>query len=93
MNIKKIIFSRADNLKVEMFCLWNGMKNSKLVPLMFAEQFQKEMIELQGLISEGEYQEFLSRCFDVKLKNAVEEAENILRDSKKKRGQDNGRGK
>ena len=66
------------------------MKNSKLVPLMFAEQFQKEMLELQGLISEKEYQEFLSKCFDVELKNAVEEAEKILRDSKKKRGQDNG---
>ena len=91
MNIKKIIFSRADNLKIEMYCLWNGMKNSKLVPLMFAEQFQKEMIKLQGLITKEEYQEFLSRCFDVKLKNAVEEAENILRDSKKKRGQNDGR--
>lgn len=82
MNIKKIIFSRADNLKIEMFCLWNGMKNSKLVPLMFAEQFQKEMEELQGLISKEEYQEFLSKCFDVKLKNAIEQAEDII---KKKR--------
>ena len=91
MNIKKIIFSRADNLRIEMYCLWNGMKNSKLVPLMFAKQFQKEMIELQGLISEKEYQEFLAKCFDVKLENAVEEAENILRDSKKKRGQNDGR--
>jgi hypothetical protein len=81
MRIKKIIFSRADNLKIEMFCLWNGMKNS-LVPLMFAQQFQKEMVELKGLITEGEYQEFLSKCFDVKLENAVEQAENII---KKKR--------
>ena len=81
MRIKKIIFSRADNLKIEMYCLWNGMKNS-LVPLMFAQQFQKEMKELKGLISEKEYQEFLSKCFDVKLENAVEQAENII---KKKR--------
>ncbi|MBA7560497.1 hypothetical protein ES695_03510 [Candidatus Atribacteria bacterium 1244-E10-H5-B2] len=81
MKKRKIIFSRADNLKVEMFCLWNGMKNS-LVPLMFAQQFQKEMEELKGLISEEEYQEFLSKCFGVKLENAVEQAENII---KKKR--------
>jgi len=91
MKIRKIIFSRADNLKIEMYCLWNGMKNSKLVPLMFAEQFQKEMKELGGLISEKEYQEFLSKCFDVKLENAVEEAEKILRNSKKERGQNDGR--
>ena len=90
MRIKKIIFSRADNLKIEMYCLWNGMKNS-LVPLMFAEQFQKEMKELEGLVTKEEYQEFLSKCFDVKLENAVEEAEKILRNSKKKRGQDDGR--
>lgn len=91
MKIKKVIFKRADNLKIEMFCLWNGMKNSKLVPLMFAEQFQKEMVELQGLISEGEYQEFLSKCFDVKLENAVEQAENIIGKYKKNRGQENGK--
>ena len=84
MKIKKIIFKRADNLKIEMYCLWNGMKNSKLVPLMFAEQFQKEMLELQGLITEEEYQEFLSKCFDVKLENAVDQAINIL---KKKRSE------
>lgn len=85
MKIKKIIFSRADNLKIEMFCLWNGMKTPGiLVPLMFAEQFQKEMVELQGLITEKEYQEFLSKCFDVKLENAVEQAENII---KKKRSE------
>jgi len=84
VRIKKIIFKRADNLKIEMWCLWNGMKNSKLVPLMFAEQFQKEMKELEGLISEGEYQEFLSKCFDVKLKNAVSQAEDII---KKKRSE------
>jgi hypothetical protein len=83
MRIKKIIFSRADNLKIEMFCLWNGMKNS-LVPLMFAEQFQKEMIELKGLVSEGEYQEFLSKCFGVKLENAVEQAENIIKKKRSK---------
>ncbi|MBA7496899.1 hypothetical protein ES702_07508 [subsurface metagenome] len=82
MRIKKIIFKRADNLKIEMHCLWNGMKNSKLVPLMFAEQFQKEMKELQDLIPKEEYQEFLSKCFDIKLKSAVEQAEDII---KKKR--------
>lgn len=83
MRIRKIIFKRADNLKIEMFCLWNGMKTPGiLVPMMFAEQFQKEMKELQGLIPEEEYQEFLSKCFDVKLENAVEQAEDII---KKKR--------
>jgi len=84
MRIKKIIFKRADNLKIEMWCLWNGMKNSKFVPLMFAEQFQKEMKELESLITKEEYQEFLSKCFDIKLKNAVEQAEDII---KKKRSE------
>jgi len=59
--------------------------------LFFAKQFQKEMKELEGLVTKEEYQEFLSKCFDVKLKNAVEEAEKILRNSKKKRGQNDGR--
>ena len=54
MRIKKIIFKRADNLKIE-------------------------MKELRGLIPGEEYQEFLAKCFDVKLKNAVEEAEDIIR--------------
>jgi len=86
MKIKKIIFSRADNLKIEMYCLWNGMKTPGiLVPMMFAEQFQKEMKELQSLVSKEEYQEFLSKCFDVKLETAIEQAENII----KKRGQNN----
>mgnify|MGYP001128389122 CR=1 FL=1 len=82
MKQRKIIFTRADNLKIEMYTLWNGMKNSKLVPKMFAEQFQKEMIEVKGLISEGEYQEFLSKCFDINLENAIEQAESIIRNRK-----------
>ncbi|MBA7480685.1 hypothetical protein ES707_16147 [subsurface metagenome] len=85
MNIKKIIFSRADNLKIEMFCLWNGMKTPGiLVPMMFAEQFQKEMTELRSLISKEEYQEFLSKCFGVKLENAVEQAEDIIKKKRSK---------
>ena len=85
MKIKKIIFSKADNLKIEMFCLWNGMKTPGiLVPLMFAKQFQKEMKELQSLIPEKEYQEFLSKCFDVKLENAIEQAENIIKKKRSK---------
>jgi len=40
------------------------------------------MKELQGLIPKEEYQEFLSKCFDIKLKSAVEQAEDII---KKKR--------
>jgi len=84
MRIRKIIFKRADNLKIEMFCLWNGMKNSKLVPLMFAEQFQKEMKELQGLITREEYQKFLSKCFGIKLKNAIEQAEDIIKKKRSK---------
>jgi len=80
MRIRKIIFKRADNLKIEMHCLWNGMKTPGiLVPLMFAEQFQKEMAELQGLVSKEEYQEFLSKCFGVKLENAVQQAEDIIK--------------
>lgn len=84
MKIKKMIFKRADNLKIEMFCLWNGMKNSKLVPLMFAEQFQKEMIELKGLIPGEEYTKFLGKCFGIDLKNSVEQAEDIIKNLHKK---------
>jgi len=85
MRIRKIIFKRADNLKIEMFCLWNGMKTPGiLVPMMFAEQFQKEMKELQGLVSKEEYKEFLSKCFGVKLENAIEQAENIIKKKRSK---------
>jgi len=84
MKIRKIIFSRADNLKIEMHCLWNGMKTpgNPCSLCIFAEKFQERMAELQGLVSKEEYQEFLSKCFDVKLETAIEQAENII----KKRG-------
>ena len=86
MKIRKIIFSRADNLKIEMHCLWNGMKTPGiLVPMYFAEKFQERMAELQGLVSKEEYQEFLSKCFGIKLEAAIEQAENII----KKRGLNN----
>ena len=85
MKIRKIIFSRADNLKIEMHCLWNGMKTPGiLVPMYFAEKFQERMAELQGLVSKEEYQEFLSKCFDVKLENAIEQAENIIKKKRSK---------
>ena len=49
---------------------------------VFCRKISERMAELQGLVSKEEYQEFLSKCFDVKLETAIEQAENII----KKRG-------
>jgi len=82
-----------DNIKCKLIFLFGGAKNTevKAIPVIYRRELKKLFNELQEYISPEEYQDFVSDLLEIPLESAVEEAEEILKDSKKKRGLNDGR--
>ena len=76
--------------KCKIIFLINGIKKTndiKAVARKYKRELNRLTKELQEYISQKEYQNFFSDILEIPLQNAVEEAENII----KNRGFNNGR--
>jgi len=70
-----------DRHKHKIRLLINGMRNTRIVLREFISLLRAEMSILQTLISETEYQEFLSECFGTKKPEPeiIRKAEQIIK--------------
>jgi len=70
-----------DNLKCKIIFLFNGAKNTevKAIPRKYRSELKQLFNELQEYISPEEYNKFLADCLGIEIKNAVEQAEDIIR--------------
>lgn len=78
MILNKILI---DNLKCKIIFLFNGAKNTevKAIPRKYRSELKQLFNELQEYISPEEYNKFLADCLGIEIKNAVEQAEDIIR--------------
>lgn len=82
----------VNNLKCKIIFLINGIRGTgiKETPRKYRSELKQLSKELQTYISFKEYKNFFSDILEIPLENAVEEAENILKDSKDKGDLNNG---
>lgn len=74
----------VNNIKCKLIFLFRGAKNTevKAIPVKYRHELKQLFNELQEYISPEEYQDFVSDLLEIPIKNAIEEAEEII---KKKR--------
>ena len=91
-----MIFNKIliDNVECKMTFLIKGMRQSeiKAIPRKYKSELYQLKKELQGYISPEEYKKFLAGCFDIEIRNPVEQAEDILKKFYENGDQNNGKG-
>lgn len=78
MILNKILI---DNCKCKIIFLMTGIKHIEweAIPRRYKKELKQLMKELQGYISQKEYNNFFSNILEIPLQNAVEEAEDIIK--------------
>jgi len=71
----------VNNIKCKLIFLFEGAKNTevKAIPAKYRRELKQLFNELQEYISPEEYQDFVSDLLEIPIKNAIEEAEEIIK--------------